>query len=140
MANIYVPSFSQYIAENSSNGGQKHAHADDVEKYIAKVTKGQHTSHKAPFDVIDWKNKVGYEVKTMSDESTDKPFHIEQSSYDRKMEYAKKFGLKPVLIGAVVFGNGDVEFYRGEIQQHFRLSALTPVKLGRVNLFNSKQS
>lgn len=86
--------------------------------------KRKRQSFKAPFDLVT--EDFGYEVKTMSADSKDKKIHIADSSFKRKMDFATRHKLEPVLM-AIVIGNGKVEIYQSHLAQHIRVSQMQKI-------------
>ena len=83
------------------------------EKVVARIVHGETTTHKAPFDVVDFTNNYAYEVKTMSGLSVDLKIHISQDSIDRKRKFLDQYpDLKPVLIAVVIYSPSDIQIYR----------------------------
>ena len=80
-------------------------------------------SFKAPFDLVS--NGIGYEVKTMSANSRDLKIHISDFSFQRKIDYAQKHDLKPVLV-AVLIGE-RVEIYQSELKQSIRINQMLKI-------------
>ncbi len=93
------------------------------------IAKGKLTRHTAPFDVVDFSNRVGYEVKTMSGLSIEPRIHIAKHSWQRKIEFAAKYGLKKlVLIAVVIYSEDKIEFYQSELVQHIRIGQMKRIK------------
>ena len=111
----------------ASRQGQRHRRGRVGERIAKKALGGDLTCHTAPFDVVDFGTGVAYEVKTVSAMSKDTKVHIGVSSMKRKMEFAEKYGLEPVLVVVVIHGRNDYELYSGELRQHVR-----PIQLERI--------
>ena len=139
-----ILNFSRFINEEVERA-HRHKFAKKCEEYVASLCNGEVTTHKFPLDVIDWNNRVAYEVKAVSSDSVDMPFHIEEESYKRKIDFAKKENITPVLIAVVVYPDGKMDLYRGPLMLHFRLSALTKMEPNEVcmvsepELYESKE-
>jgi hypothetical protein len=95
---------------------------------VAKLTGGSPTSHKAPFDVLDFGAGVAYEVKAMSGLSKDLKIHICDSSMKRKRSFARKYGLRAILIAVVIFSEDDIRVYKGTLKQSVRISQMKEVR------------
>jgi hypothetical protein len=95
-----------------------------VRHALKLVGKRKRQSFKSPFDLVA--NSFGYEVKTMSADSRDKKIHIADSSYSRKIEFATKHKIEPVLM-AVIVGDGKVEIYQSHLAQSIRINQMQKV-------------
>ena len=92
---------------------------------IAKVRIGarKRQNFLAPFDLVTLDK--AYEVKTMNGESKDLKIHIADSSLKRKLDYAKKYELLPVLMAVVVYPKtGKVEVYQSHLVQAIRVNQM----------------
>ena len=90
---------------------------------IAKAMTGckKRQNFVAPFDLVTLTK--GYEVKTMNGESKDLKIHIADSSLKRKLDYATKYNLIPVLMAIVVFPD-KVEAYQSRLVQSIRVGQM----------------
>lgn len=98
------------------------------EQIIAKLNGGTITRHKAPFDVVDFNLGIAYEVKAMSGLSIDLKIHISKESMARKRGFARKYGLKAILIAVVIFDPDHVKVYRSRLRQSIRVSQMKEIK------------
>ena len=105
---------------------ERHELGRSGERYVKTngVTKGRLTSHKAPFDIVDFSSRRAYEVKTMSAFSKDLKIHIAAHSWERKLEFASKYGLKMTLLAVVVYSETRVEVYKSELKQSVRVNQM----------------
>ncbi len=93
-------------------------------KHARKILVCHHrNSFKSPFDLVS--QGIGYEVKSLSANSRDVKIHISDDSFKRKLDYAQKHGLKPVLL-AVLIGE-SVEIYQSELRQSVRIGQMTRI-------------
>ena len=80
---------------------------------LAKALGAESIGGQSPFDVIDTKNKMGIEVKTLVNQKNDK-LTQHPASWRRKVKEAKKLGLKNIV--TVAFdnrkGKGGQIYYR----------------------------
>ena len=90
---------------------------------IAKAMTGckKRQNFVAPFDLVTLTK--GYEVKTMNGESKDLKIHIADSSLKRKLDYALKFKLIPVLMAIVIYPD-KVEVYQSRLVQSIRVGQM----------------
>jgi hypothetical protein len=95
-----------------------------VRHALKLVGKRKRQSFKSPFDLVT--KEFGYEVKTMSADSKDKKVHIADSSYSRKIEFAAKHKIEPVLM-AIIIGDGKVEIYQSHLAQSIRVSQMRKI-------------
>lgn len=92
---------------------------------IAKANLGGRiTNHKAPLDLVDFTIGIGYEVKAISGMSKDLKIHIADKSFARKRAFAKKYGLKLLLIAVVIYSPEHIEIYRSTLKQSVRISQM----------------
>jgi hypothetical protein len=113
----------------AANQVQHHELGRNGEK-LAKangIVKGRLTRHTAPFDVVDFNNRVGYEVKTLSGLGIDLKIHIMKHSWERKLEFASKYGLRMILVAVVIYSEDDIKFYQSELKQHIRINQMRRV-------------
>ena len=108
---------------------RRHAVAREAEKMVAKKVGGQTTNHTAPFDVVDFGMKVAYEVKAMSAFSKDLKIHISDSSMKRKKAFARKYGLKAVLLAVVIYSPHKVKVYSTTLKQSARVKQMKVVAI-----------
>jgi hypothetical protein len=78
----------------------------------------------APFDLVTLDK--GYEVKTMNGLAKDLKIHIADSSLKRKLDYATKYNLIPVLLAIVVYPD-KIEVYQSRLVQSIRVSQMERV-------------
>jgi len=94
--------------------------------HALKLLKAQiRQSFKAPFDVVT--DKFAYEVKSMSANSRDLKIHISDSSYKRKVKFAKTNKVKPVLL-AIVISDSEVTVYKSKLKQSIRINQMRKVR------------
>ena len=93
-----------------------------------KLVKGRLTAHKAPFDIVDFRNSQAYEVKTVSAATAKLPIHIAAASMERKQAFAKRYNLAMTLIVVVVHGPRRVEVFTGELKCHTAITQLSKIK------------
>ena len=98
------------------------------ERIVKNLFGGCKTTHKAPFDIVDFNAGVAYEVKTMSAMSKDLKVHISDASMQRKIAFANEYGLLMVLMVVIIHGPKKVDVYTGELRQSVRINQLTLVK------------
>ena len=92
---------------------------------IANATLGgKITNHKAPLDVVDFTTGHGYEVKAISGLSKDLKIHIADKSFAKKKAFARKYGLKLILIAVVIYDTEHIEMYRSTLKQSMRISQM----------------
>ena len=97
------------------------------EAIIARLNGGNTTTHKAPFDIVDFNQGVAYEVKAMSSLSKDLKIHISDSSMKRKKAFAKEYGLKAILIAVVITDEDNVKVYKSALKQSIRINQMKAV-------------
>ena len=111
----------------AQNQEQRHRLGRIGEAAVAKLIGGSQTNHKAPFDVVDFGAGIAYEVKAMSGLSKDLKIHICDSSMKRKRAFARKYGLRAVLIAVVIFDEDTIKVYKGTLKQSARISQMKEV-------------
>jgi hypothetical protein len=109
------------MAENQK---QRHSLGRIGEAIIAKLTGGNTTNHKAPFDVVDFNSGVAYEVKAMSGLSKDLKIHISDSSMKRKKAFAREYHLKPILLAVIIYDEDNVQVYKGSLKSSVRINQM----------------
>ena len=95
------------------------------ERIAKKLTGGKVTTRTAPFDVVDFRAGVAYEVKTVSALALkgSNKIHIEQGSWDRKQAFLAEYGLEGLLMVVVIAGPKDVKVYSMPLNcRHIRIS------------------
>lgn len=97
------------------------------ETVTRQLVGGKKTTHKAPFDVVDFRAGFAYEVKTMSGLSKDLKIHITDASMARKIDFARQWGLVMVLMAVVVYSPDQVEVYKSELKQCTRVNQMALV-------------
>lgn len=107
---------------------ERHKLGRQGEQIVAQIVHGKTTKHTAPFDVIDFSSKRAYEVKSMSALSKDLKIHISDKSYERKVQFAKQYGLKMVLIAVVVYNENMVDVYSSQLKQSIRIGQMRQIK------------
>lgn len=95
-----------------------------VHKALTLLKAKRRQSFKSPFDVVT--QNFGYEVKAISANSKDKKIHISDSSFRRKLEYAEKHDLQPILL-AVVISDNKAELYQSRLVQSIRINQMLPI-------------
>lgn len=98
------------------------------EEFILRLNGGKLTSHKAPFDIVDFNLGLAYEVKTMSGLGLDLKIHIKNSAMNRKRSFARRYGLKAILIAVVIFDPDNVKVYRSRLRQSVRVNQMREVR------------
>lgn len=107
---------------------ERHQLGRKGEEIILRLQGGTPTKHKAPFDVVDFNLGIAYEVKAMSGLGLDLKIHISKESMTRKKGFARKYGLKAILIAVVIFDQDNVRVYRSKLRQSVRVSQMKEVK------------
>ena len=108
---------------------ERHKIGRKGETVARKLIGGKKTTHKAPFDVVDFSQGYAYEVKTMSGWTVDKKIHISDVSMARKLEWAAEYELKPLLIAVVIYSPTKVEVYQSELKQCIRINQMTRMEM-----------
>lgn len=111
-----------------TNQERKHRLGRKGEELILRLNGGSLTKHKAPFDIVDFNLGLAYEVKAMSGLGLDLKIHISDSSMNRKRSFARRYGLKAILIAVVIFDQDNVKVYRSRLKQSIRISQMKEVK------------
>lgn len=88
---------------------------------------GKITNHKAPLDVVDFTAGYGYEVKAISGLSKDLKIHITEKSIARKRAFARKYGLKLMLIAVVIYDPDRIEMFKGTLKQSMRINQMRKI-------------
>ena len=94
------------------------------ERIISKLLNCKRTSHKAPFDIVDFQARIAYEVKTMSGLSRDLKIHISDKSMTNKLKFARDYGLEMVLIAVVVYSPKKAKVYQSKLSQSIRINQM----------------
>ncbi len=110
------------------NQTDRHQLGRKGEEVILRLQGGSSTRHKAPFDVVDFNLGIAYEVKAMSGLGLDLKIHISLASMARKRSFARKYGLKAILIAVVIFDQDHVKVYRSTLKKSIRVSQMKEVK------------
>jgi hypothetical protein len=95
-----------------------------VRKALTLLKAKQRQSFKSPFDVIT--DNYGFEVKAISANSKDKKIHISDSSFRRKLEFAEKHNIEPLLL-AVVISDNEAKLYQSRLVQSIRINQMLPI-------------
>lgn len=105
-------------ANEAAFQAMRHALGRLGESIAQKFFGGDLTSHTAPFDLIDWDRKIGYEIKTVRAETMESTIRIKPPSMARKMEFAAEHKLKIVLIAVVIYDEEEeiCEIYASPIR------------------------
>jgi hypothetical protein len=88
---------------------------------------GRRTKQQSPFDVIDRSRAMAYEVKCQQ-YGKHVRVHIESEAYDRKLAYACKQKLTPMLVLVVIHGPLEIKIYMSPLKQHARPSNMWRVQ------------
>lgn len=112
----------------ATNQEKRHQLGRKGEEFILRLNGGSSTKHKAPFDVVDFNLGVAYEVKAMSGLGLDLKIHISDSSMKRKRLFARKYGLKAILIAVVIFDPNHIKVYKSTLKKSIRVSQMKEVK------------
>ena len=97
------------------------------ERIAQGVVGGRRTRQQSPFDVIDRPNQFAYEVKCQHAHKHVR-VHIEQEAYDRKIAYALKNRLMPMLVLVLIVAPGEIELYTCPLRRHARPSNMRRVQ------------
>ena len=106
---------------------RKHKLGRKGEKIAAKIVGGKKTTHKAPFDIVDFAQGFAYEVKTMSAWSKDLKVSMASKSYESKLAFAAEYGVEPILIVVVVHSPKEVEVYSAPLRQRIRVNQMEKI-------------
>ena len=106
---------------------ERHQTGRAGETAIVDLTGGEATTHKAPFDVVDFASGVAYEVKTMSCLSKDLKIHIAPASMARKKAFARQYGLKAILFAVVIYDEDTVKVYKSTLKASIRVSQMKAI-------------
>ena len=109
------------------NQEERNARGREGEALVASAVNGDTTTHKAPFDVVDFKMGVAYEVKTMSGYSKDLKIHISDKSMARKVAFAGEYDLAMVLIAVVIYSSSHAEVYSHSLVNGIRVNQMTKI-------------
>lgn len=112
----------------TNNQTDKHRLGRLGEKIAKVALGGKVTTHKAPLDVVDFTTGHGYEVKTISGLSKDLKIHITDKSMARKRAFAKKYGLKLILIAVVIYSPDHIDMFKGTLKKSVRISQMKRVR------------
>ncbi len=110
------------------NQTERHALGRKGIQAAQKVVKGRKQRFTAPFDLVDFRNGYGYEVKTMFGSGADLKIHISDASMARKVAFAELYGLKMVLVAVVVYSRSKVEIYESDLKQCVRVAQMKSVR------------
>jgi hypothetical protein len=93
------------------------------ERIVAKRLGGHTTPHTAPFDVVDFRQSIAYEVKTIHGLSRSSVIHITHEALQRKHDFMSAYGVETAyLVAVVIFDPGHIELYIGELKSHVRVA------------------
>jgi len=88
---------------------------------------GRRTKQCSVYDVIDRSRSMAYEVKCQQ-YSKHVRVHIEDDAYDRKLAYACKHKLTPMLVLVVIHGPLEIQIYLSPLKKHARPSDMWRVQ------------
>jgi len=111
------------------NQFQRHELGRTGEAIANGIVNGKATSHKKPVDIIKRKDKILWEVKTVSANSKNQCIHISYKSLERKLAEAKKRGYQLKLMIIVLYDDGRFDVYTGDIRQYARPHQLDKMEL-----------
>ncbi len=104
---------------------KRHALGRTGQQAVQQILGGEQQTHKAPFDIVDFRLGYAYEVKTMSAFGVDLKVHISDESYERKQNFLATYpGLKGVLIAVVIYTPAKVELYKAELTHSIRIDQM----------------
>lgn len=106
------------------NQTERHQLGRQGEQIAKAALGGKVTKHKAPLDIVDFTTGHGYEVKAISGLSKDLKIHIADKSMARKRAFARKYGLKLVLIAVVIYSPDHIEMFKSTLKQSVRISQM----------------
>ena len=106
---------------------RKHQLERKGEELILRLNGGKLTSHKAPFDIVDFNLGIAYEVKAMSGLGLDLKIHISLFSMRRKRSFARRYGLKAILIAVVIFDSNNIKVYKSRLRQSIRVNQMREI-------------
>jgi len=112
------------MAANQTN---RHALGRLGQEIVKAELGGEPTSHKAPFDLVDFNKGIAYEVKTMM-AGTELKIHISKESMSRKRAFLKEYHLKGTLIAVVIHGPDEVNTYTSALKQSKYVSQMKAIK------------
>ena len=112
----------------AANQIKRHKIGRKGEKIANEYINGEITAHKAPFDIVDFNARIGYEVKTMSGYAADLKIHITDNSMARKREFAQEWGLNMTLIAVVIYSPTKIEVYESVLVQCIRVNQMRRVQ------------
>jgi hypothetical protein len=100
---------------------RRHAVGRTGEEIAQQVLGGELTPHKAPFDIVDWENRIAYEVKTFMS-TVDKrniKVHIDWDSFKKKRKFIKENQPMKAYLILLVWDqdNEKATLYRGTLKQ-----------------------
>ena len=110
------------------NQKDRHQLGRKGEELILRLNGGKPTTHKAPFDIVDFNLGLAYEVKAMSGLGLDLKIHISDSSMSRKRSFARKYGLKALLIAVIIFDPDNIKVYKSRLRQSIRVNQMKETK------------
>lgn len=108
----------------AANQIERHETGREGEKIARDLVGGRRTVHKAPFDIVDFRSGIAYEVKSMSGLSKDLKIHISEESMARKVAFALDYGLNMVLVAVVIYSPDQIEVYRSELRSCIRVNQM----------------
>lgn len=85
----------------------RHRVGREGEKIAQAFFGGELTTHKEPFDLINWSARKAYEIKTINSRSKDQSMRIKPASMHRKVEFLQKHHLTATQVAVVIYD--DVE-------------------------------
>ena len=112
----------------AANQIERHETGREGERIARDIVGGCRTQHKAPFDIVDFRSGVAYEVKSMSGLSKDLKIHISEESMARKVKFANDYGLDMILVAVVIFSPDHIEVYKSKLQSCIRINQMELVE------------
>jgi hypothetical protein len=97
---------------------EKHAIGRKGQSIARAKLGGEQQTHKAPFDVVDFANRIAYEVKTVSALTAQLPIHITDASLARKRAFIRQYHVRACLVVVVIRDENRVDVYRGTLKKH----------------------
>lgn len=123
-----------YMLSEAAGQTQRHALGRFGERIAQQYFGGELTSHKSPFDLIDWTRGIAYEIKTVQSGSIEQKIRIKPPSLKKKLDFAEKYNLDIVMVSIVVY---DIE---AELVEIYTSRLRTSVKPRWMNLIKKKRT
>lgn len=105
-----------------------HALGRNAEEIARQYLGGELTTHKAPFDLIDWTHGIAYEIKGMLATRKELRMEMAKSSYNKKIAFSRANKLRRVLVFVIIYPDGDVELRAGTLKRTVRVHQLKQLK------------